>query len=70
MTLRHHGHLLPSDRESLADAFPGATPKVCVFIHGLSATEWLWSHSAEDHYGEADVTFGTRLESDLGFTPK
>ena len=36
---------------------------------GLSTTEWLWSLSSEHHYGEPGVTFGTRLEADLGFTP-
>jgi pimeloyl-ACP methyl ester carboxylesterase len=35
----------------------------------LAATEWLWSLSSEAHYGEPDVTFGSRLLDDLGFTP-
>ena len=69
MTLRHHGHQLPVTREAFAAAFPNATPRVCVFVHSLAATEWLWSLSSQQHYGNPDVTFGTRLFDDLGFTP-
>ncbi|MBW2210226.1 MAG: alpha/beta hydrolase [Deltaproteobacteria bacterium] len=53
----------------VAAAFPNPTNKVCVFVHSLAATEWLWSLSSEEHYGDPDVTFGTRLADDLGFTP-
>lgn len=69
MTLRHHGRPLPTTPEALAAAFPNPTNKVCVFVHSLAATEWLWSLSSEAHYGVPDVTFGTRLRDDLGFTP-
>jgi pimeloyl-ACP methyl ester carboxylesterase len=67
MTLRHHGRHLPATREAFADAFPNPTHRV--FVHSLAATEWLWSLSAEAHYGDPDVTFGTRLRDDLGYTP-
>ncbi|MBW2214306.1 MAG: alpha/beta fold hydrolase [Deltaproteobacteria bacterium] len=56
-------------RKKSAAAFPNPTNKVCVFVHSLAATEWLWSLSSEEHYGDPDVTFGTRLADDLGFTP-
>jgi pimeloyl-ACP methyl ester carboxylesterase len=69
MTLRHHGRCLPATPEALAAAFPNPTSKVCVFVHSLAVTEWLWSLSSEEHYGDPDVTFGTRLRDDLGFTP-
>ncbi|MFW2389776.1 MAG: esterase/lipase family protein [Polyangiales bacterium] len=69
MTLRHHGRHLPATPQAFASAFPNPTNKVCVFVHGLAATEWLWSLSSEAHYGDPDVTFGTRLRDDLGFTP-
>jgi pimeloyl-ACP methyl ester carboxylesterase len=69
MTLRHHGRHLPATREAFAEAFPNPTPKLCVFVHSLAATEWLWSLSSEAHYGDPDVTFGTRLRDDLGYTP-
>jgi pimeloyl-ACP methyl ester carboxylesterase len=69
MTLRHHGRRLPATREAFAQAFPNPTSKVCVFVHSLAATEWLWSLSSEQHYGDPDVTFGTRLRDDLEYTP-
>ena len=69
MTLRNHGRHLPTTAEAFAAAFPNPTNKVCVFVHSLAATEWLWSLSSEHHYGDHDVTFGTRLADDLGFTP-
>ena len=69
MTLRHHGRHLPATPEAFAAAFPNPTSKVCVFVHSLAATEWLWSLSSEEHYGDPDVTFGTRLADDLGYTP-
>ncbi|MGD8825099.1 MAG: hypothetical protein PVI24_08980 [Myxococcales bacterium] len=69
MTLRQQGRHLPITREALTAAHPEATPKVCVFVHSLAATEWLWSLASDRHYGKPDVTFGTRLRSDLGFTP-
>ena len=69
MSLRHHGRHLPATPEAFAAAFPNPTNKVCVFVHSLAATEWLWSLSSEQHYGDPDVTFGTRLLDDLDFTP-
>ena len=69
MTLRHHGRRLPATPEAFAAALPNPTNKVCVFVHSLAATEWLWSLSSQEHYGDPDVTFGTRLRDDLGFTP-
>ena len=69
MSLRHHGRHLAATPEAFAVAFPNPTNKVCVFVHSLAATEWLWSLSSEQHYGDPDVTFGTRLADDLGFTP-
>ncbi|UCH29470.1 MAG: hypothetical protein JSV06_00180 [Myxococcales bacterium] len=69
MTLRHHGRHLPTTRDSFAEALPNPTSKLCIFVHSLAATEWLWSLSSEEYYGDPDVTFGTRLADDLGYTP-
>ncbi len=54
---------------SIPVAVSNPTNKICVFVHGLATTESVWSLSAAKHYGDPDVTFGTRLRSDLGFTP-
>jgi len=70
MTVRVHGRPVPVTAQALAAAFPNATNKICVFVHSLAATEWLWTLSSAEHYnGETDVSFGSRLHDDLGFTP-
>ena len=69
MGFRHHGRPLPATAEAFASAFPRPSRKVCVFVHALSGTEWLWSLASDRYYGRPDVTFGTRLEEDLGYTP-
>ena len=69
MTLRHHGRDLRVTEENLAAAFPSPTNKICVFVHGLATTEWIWNLGSREYYGDPEVTFGTRLRADLGFTP-
>ena len=69
MTLRKDGRVVALTPDAMCTAYPQATGKVCVFVHGLATTEWLWSLDAEEHYGDPDVTFGTRLRDDLGYTP-
>jgi pimeloyl-ACP methyl ester carboxylesterase len=46
------------DRSALREAFPDATPKIAVFLHGLGETEDSWAG-----------TYGSRLRADFGFTP-
>lgn len=70
MTLRNEGHAVALNAEAFRAAFPNPTNKVCVFIHGLASTEWLWHLSSAAHYeGDAGVSFGSRLHDELGFTP-
>jgi len=70
MTLRSNGRALPPRAATLSAAFPAATSKVCVFVHSLAATEWLWTFSSAAHYdGATGISFGSRLHDDLGFTP-
>jgi pimeloyl-ACP methyl ester carboxylesterase len=58
---RMHGERIELDESSLRDAFPEATPRLAVFIHGLTGDEFCWSWGAADAYG-------TRLGSDLDCT--
>jgi pimeloyl-ACP methyl ester carboxylesterase len=69
MTIRRNGREVPTTLEDVTAAFPKPTNKVCVFVHSLAATEEVWSVWSQEHYGIPDVTFGTRLYADLGFTP-
>jgi len=59
---RVHGERIGLDESSLRDAFPTATPRLVVFIHGLTGDEFCWSWGADEAYG-------SRLVTDLGYTP-
>jgi pimeloyl-ACP methyl ester carboxylesterase len=62
MELRHDDRGLAPERRCLADAFPDATGKIAVFVHGLCATEHAWRFYEHEPYG-------ARLRADLGYTP-
>jgi pimeloyl-ACP methyl ester carboxylesterase len=63
--VRVDGHPVPLNPASVATAFPAATGRPVVFLHGLMGTEFLWSIGA----GESGENYGTRLARDLGCTP-
>lgn len=67
MTLRHDGTAVTA--EQLRDVLSEPTSKVCVFVHGLSATEWSWVLYAQQLWGDPQVCYGTKLREDLGYTP-
>jgi len=69
MGLRHRGRTVPPERAALAAAFPGATPRLAVFVHGLACNESLWELHAERHYGNRHTTHGSRLQADFSYTP-
>jgi pimeloyl-ACP methyl ester carboxylesterase len=69
MGLRHCGRTVPLERAALAAAFPGATPRLAVFVHGLAGNESWWALHAERHYGNPHTTHGSRLQADFGYTP-
>lgn len=56
-------------RQSLEVAFPEATSKVAVFLHGLGETEESWRLHADRHGLGTESTYGSRLAEDLGYTP-
>src|SRR5271166_4393433 len=67
---RMHGQPIGLDEFSLRDAFPQATSRLAVFIHGLTGDEFCWSwgqNPATNPGGEEG--YGSRLASDLGYTP-
>jgi pimeloyl-ACP methyl ester carboxylesterase len=65
MAVRVDGQPIPPEPDALAAAFPQATGRVVVFVHGLMGTEFPWWLHARERGG----TYGTRLKRDLGFTP-
>jgi hypothetical protein len=69
MTVRMAGRAVATGPTALREAFPDATGSLAVFLHGLTETEVSWGYRAEQHDGRPDVTYGTRLQEDLGLTP-
>lgn len=69
MSLRLAGRTVSFERAALAQAYPAASPRVAVFVHGLACNETVWQLHAERHYQNPDTTYGARLEADLGYTP-
>jgi pimeloyl-ACP methyl ester carboxylesterase len=67
MHLRHEGAAIAP--EDLSAKLSDATSKVCVFVHGLSATEWSWVLYADRVWENARTCYAEKLHEDLGYTP-
>ncbi len=64
MAVRVRGRDVALDAGSLRRAFPQATPRLAVFLHGLCETEDAWRlRSARS------VPYPQRLRTELGYTP-
>jgi pimeloyl-ACP methyl ester carboxylesterase len=67
MSLRHEGRALTA--AELPQTLQQATPKVCLFVHGLSATEWSWVLYADRVWDDPAVCYASKLQEDHGYTP-
>ncbi|HEU0023040.1 MAG TPA: alpha/beta fold hydrolase [Thermoleophilaceae bacterium] len=65
MSVRVKGRPVTPEPVALTKAFPRATPRLVVFVHGLMETEHAW-RLGTDETGE---TYASRLSRDLGCTP-
>jgi pimeloyl-ACP methyl ester carboxylesterase len=61
LTIRRQGRPVDIDSAGLAEAFPDATPKLAVFVHGLC--------ESEDGWRLRRPSYGSRLRDELGYTP-
>ena len=68
LSIRVAGRPVPAEAGALREAFPAATGRLALFLHGLTETEVSWCYRSERR-GEPGVTYGTRLQEDLGLTP-
>ena len=69
MAVRLRREDVPPRRDVLKVAFPEATSKMAVFVHGLGENEESWRlHADRDGVG-TEYTYGLRLADDLGYTP-
>jgi pimeloyl-ACP methyl ester carboxylesterase len=62
MEIRRDGAAVPVTPEGLEAAYPDATSRVAVFVHGLGETGAAWGWRGRRPYGE-------RLQDELSFTP-
>jgi pimeloyl-ACP methyl ester carboxylesterase len=65
MCIRVDGRPVPPRRDHLVSAFPEASGRVVVFLHGLGEQESNWSIRAHELGG----TYGSRLRTAGGWTP-
>ena len=68
MTLRHDGRVVPITPEGLAAAIEAPKKRLCVFVHGLTSTEWSWCVEAGRFWGDPGGCFGSELQG-RGITP-
>jgi pimeloyl-ACP methyl ester carboxylesterase len=62
MAVRVDGLPVAPDRRALAQAFPAATPRLTIFVHGLMGEEHGWLIGGREPYG-------ARLQREHGITP-
>jgi pimeloyl-ACP methyl ester carboxylesterase len=68
MDVRRDGAEVPVTPAALAAAFPGATSRIVVFVHGLCETDDAW-RLVPLRGRVPRRTYGDRLRAELGFTP-
>ena len=61
MRFRRDGQALKLERAALDAAFPDASGKLAVFVHGLCMSDLQWRRQNHDH--------GAALARELGYTP-
>jgi pimeloyl-ACP methyl ester carboxylesterase len=62
MAVRVKGEPVPLEPFALGEAFPDASPRVVVFVHGLMTTEFSWELGGHERFGD-------RLAREIGCTP-
>lgn len=67
MMVRREGKPVALTTDALAAAYPAATGRVVVFVHGWCMTEQAWSRPPRET-GDAR-SYGERLRDDLGYSP-
>jgi hypothetical protein len=65
----HGGPLRATFANAAHDAGPDASGRLVVFLHGLCETDLAWWLGATANWGDRDVTFGSKLREDDGWTP-
>lgn len=69
MSIVVDGRAIDVDANALATAFPRATERLVVFVHGLCESGQAWHRVSYDAGGEPILPYGHRLAADLDVTP-
>ncbi|MGE5286126.1 MAG: esterase/lipase family protein [Micromonosporaceae bacterium] len=69
MAVRKAGRDVGLASEELAEAFPEATSRLAVFVHGLAETEDAWLGFGWGARGEDSAPYGENLRAHFGYTP-
>ncbi len=69
MAIRRCGVDVACVTPALHAAFPAATGRLAVFIHGLAETDEWWQRRPHRRRGRVCAPFGPALHRDLGITP-
>jgi pimeloyl-ACP methyl ester carboxylesterase len=69
MSIRRGGEDVAVTPDGLAAAFPDATARVAVFVHGLFGDDEAWRLFPLGGERAGRRTYGERLQDELGFTP-
>jgi pimeloyl-ACP methyl ester carboxylesterase len=69
MELRRRGVPVTLTRDGIAEAFPDATSRLVVSVHGLCETDASWRGIALRGAPVDRRTYGERLQDELSFTP-
>jgi pimeloyl-ACP methyl ester carboxylesterase len=62
MAVRVAGRPVALEPEAIASAFPAATRRIVVFVHGLMTSEFSWALGGRERFGD-------RLAREIGCTP-
>src|SRR5215212_6187784 len=69
MSLRRRGRVIATEPEAIAAAYPDATPRLAVFVHGLCGSDECWDLLPPHLGSRPRPSYGERLQRDFGFTP-
>lgn len=69
MTVRRRSDAVDVARDALGAAFPDATSKLAIFLHGLCGNEDSWRLGTGPAGTDRPEPFGRRLRRDLGYSP-
>lgn len=69
MAFYQNQQALELSHEALRTAYPHATNKLCILVHGVCCNESAWQLFSEQHWQQTHVDFGQFLQRDFGYTP-